>query len=114
MHALNVKLAGAEGVMSLFYKTEEEAKKASDQISSADQHVIMVVSDDCGNELRTFPRNILATFLVDLMKDIARQQEMALIQMREQAKLQSKASTDPALRFMQGMPGMNMSGLNRQ
>lgn len=114
MHALNVKLSGAEGVMTLFYDDAAEAKAAGDALANADQHACFCMEDRHGNTLRVIPRNVLATFVVDLAKDIARQQEMTITQMREQAKLQTMAQSDPKLRFMAGMQGANLTGFRQQ
>ena len=96
MHILNVKLLGAEGQVSLMFKTEQAAHERASEISvnganAEDQHRLFTYTDNYGTTLICRGRDIIFVAVVDVAQNIVTQGEMQLIQMREQAAFQKKA-----------------------
>ena len=108
MFVLNVKVAGAEGQVALFFETKDKADHTRDSIYKADPHTPIILSDDHGHGLCLIPREVQFTVVVDMKKDLAHQAEMQLVQLRENQKLQQRVST------IAGLGGGIPTGLVRQ
>jgi hypothetical protein len=108
MFVLNVKVAGAEGQVALFFDTKDKADYTRNSLYKADPHESIILSDDHGHNLCLLPREVQFTMVVDMKKDLAHQAEMQLLQLRENQKLQQRVGT------IAGLGGGMPPGLVRQ
>lgn len=106
MFAVAIMMAGATAEVGLFFETQNGADAAADLIYAAEPHAALAVADDKGHSIRLIPRNVIFVRVSDMARDIANQADLALLQHREQAKLQQRASQDPALMLLSGGAGI--------
>lgn len=104
MFAVTILLAGAPSEVALFYDTEAAATAVVDSIwERKDPHAPFRIADERGHTADFLPRNIVHVRITDMAKDIENQADLALLQQREQAKLQARAERDPGLSFLRGL-----------
>lgn len=103
MFIVNVKIASAEGQVALFVETKEAGVALVKGFYDADQHAAFSTTDQRGHTMVCRPRDIQFITIVDLKRDIENQGELALIQAREQEKLNAKVRNDPSMKFLAGL-----------
>lgn len=104
MFVRSIYLRGREAPIILQYRT---AQHVGDDNNTAPIDGGICYSDDFGRSFFCSPHDIIGELITDVAREHEANGKLALMHAREQAKLNTRASADPALKFAAaGRPGL--------
>ena len=112
MFLLSFYLRGKQDPICLKYSTLDALLTAQKQLSDQENAAWVCRQDDHGSSVRIRESDIASVVAIDVAKEQAGSGEIALMNARANAKLNSKAAADPELRAAQHMG--QLMGMNRQ
>lgn len=109
MFKMVVKFRGSDQLLQMFFDDRLLAEKTASGIIGGGAH--QTISDDYGQKLFVIPSDVSAAFVMDLEKAAVASGREAMVNAREQARVNMQAQRDPAMMMMQ--QGQPRPGLTR-
>ena len=106
MFSITIAFGPANGMWRFLYRTKEAAEKAWNSIKpKADDDLEFFMGDDFGQEAAIARASVSGMMLEDMNQSMLANIEMAMHQMRTQAKGQEMAESDAVLRASRARTG---------